>query len=67
MRELKPCPKCNKMPNIDTINVGIWWGCGIGCINMACDNSDTLSVIKYAKTKEKAEAKAAKAWNRRAE
>ena len=66
MDNLKPCPKCNKYPYEDTVNVGFLWGCGLGCANSNCENSGALSVIKFALTKERAEKKAIRAWNRRA-
>ena len=61
---LKPCPKCNEMPDMETMNYGRVWGCLIGCSNIVCDNIET-PVIKFARSKETAEKKAVKAWNRR--
>ena len=62
--DLKACPKCNKLPDMDTVNYGRVWGCLIGCSNIACDGVE-VPVIKFALSKKRAKKKAVKAWNRR--
>ena len=63
MEELKPCRACGE----DKINImcehyGNLHGCLIGCLNINCDDEP---VVCFALSKEKAERKARRKWNRR--
>ena len=63
MFKTKPC-RCG-CTNIDVLydNCGPLWVCLVGCMNINCCNE----VIRFGMTKEYAEWRAVKAWNRRAE
>ena len=69
MNELKLC-KCGKIPVVfcesknHIFGIGIGIGCTIGCTNIFCDQP---LLIRYGFTKEQAERRAIKAWNRRCE
>ena len=64
MDKLKPCPLCGGTNiSIDEEHNGGIWGCGIGCLNIVCDQG---LFIRYGLTRERAREKAIKEWNRRA-
>lgn len=65
MAELKPCRACGK-DKLDILhaNIGGLHSCLIGCLNIVCDDEP---VVCFASSKERAERKARKKWNRRVE
>lgn len=65
MDDLKPCRACGKEKLIiDHVHRGILHYCIIGCMNIVCDDEP---VVCTALSKEGAERKARRKWNRRVE
>ena len=62
MDELKPCLcGCDRF-DIEYAQVGPFYGCLIGCMNIDCEQPP---IIKMALSKKRAYKKAVNAWNRR--
>lgn len=65
MEELKPCRACGEEKlDIAHAHMGGLYCCLIGCMNITCDDEP---VTCTAYSKDEAEVKARRKWNRRAE